>query len=97
MSKAKLWEGPVYLEPIAHKYHHRTNGKIYTSVTTTIHSIEPHFDVEGVSLSISKQADKDRQERYIGMSQQEIKDYWQMHALRMPALWALLLLERCLL
>jgi len=78
MAKAKLWEGPVYLEPIEHKYIHRETGKKYTSVTTTIASVEPHFDVEGVSLSISKQLDINRQERYVGLSQQEIKDYWQM-------------------
>ncbi len=46
MSKAKLWVGPVFLEPIEHKYHHRETGKIYKSVTTTLTSIEPHFDAE---------------------------------------------------
>ena len=50
MGKAKLWEGPVYLEPIEHKYHHRTTGKIYKSVTTTLTSIEPHFDAEAEFL-----------------------------------------------
>ena len=78
MAKAKLWVGPVFLEPIEHKYHHRETGKIYKSVTTTLSSIEPHFDVEGVSAAIVNQADNVKQERYIGLSQQEIIDYWQM-------------------
>jgi hypothetical protein len=78
MSKAKLWEGPVYLEPIEHKYHHRTTGKIYKSVTTTLTSIEPHFDSEAVSAAIVNQLDTVKQERYIGLNQQQILDYWQM-------------------
>ncbi len=78
MSKAKLWKGPVYLEPIEHKYIHRLTGKKYMSVTTTLSSIEPHFDVHGVSAAIVNQADNVKQERYIGMSQQQIIDYWQM-------------------
>jgi hypothetical protein len=78
MSIAKLWEGPVYLEPIEHKYHHRTTGKIYKSVTTTLSSIEPHFDSEAVSAAIAQQQNANKQERYIGLTQQEILDYWQM-------------------
>ena len=78
MSVAKMWEGPVFLEPIEHKYHHRVTGKIYKSVTTTLSSIEPHFDAQAVSLAICKQMDSVKQERYIGMSQQEILDFWQM-------------------
>jgi hypothetical protein len=78
MSKAKLWEGPVYLEPIEHKYIHRVTGKKYKSVTTTLSSIEPHFDAESVSLAIVNQLDTVKQERYIGMTQQQILDYWQM-------------------
>ena len=78
MSKIKRWEGPVILEPIQHKYHHRVTGKIYKSVTTTLASIEPTFDVEGVSLAISKQQDNVKQERYIGLSQQQIIDYWKL-------------------
>jgi hypothetical protein len=77
MSKAKLWVGPVYLEPIEHKYIHRETGKKYKSVTTTLSSIEPHFDAEAVSLAISLQQDKVKQERYIGMSQQQILDFWK--------------------
>lgn len=78
MSKAKLWEGPVYLEPIEHKYIHRITGKKYKSVTTTLSSIEPHFDVQGVSAAIVGQADNVKQERYIGMTQQQIIDFWQL-------------------
>jgi hypothetical protein len=78
MSKAKLWVGPVYLEEIEHKYIHRVTGKKYKSVTTTLSSIEPHFDVQGVSAAIVNQADNTKQERYIGLTQQEIIDYWQM-------------------
>ena len=78
MSKAKLWEGPVYLEPIEHKYHHRVTGRTYKSVTTTLSSIEPHFDSEAVSAAIVNQLDSVKQERYIGLNQQQILDYWQM-------------------
>lgn len=78
MSKAKLWTGPVFLEPIEHKYHHRLTGKIYKSVTTTLTSIEPHFDAESVSMAITNQLDNVKQERYIGLNQQQILDYWQM-------------------
>jgi len=78
MSKAKLWVGPVFLEPIEHKYHHRETGKIYKSVTTTLSSIEPHFDSEAVSLAITRQPDNAKQERYIGLTQQQILDFWQL-------------------
>lgn len=78
MAKIQKWVGPVYLEPIKHKYHHRETGKIYKSVTTTLASIEPHFDAEAVSLAITKQPDNVKQERYIGMDQQQILDFWQM-------------------
>ena len=78
MSKAKRWESVIYLEPIEHKYHHRETGKIYKSVTTTLTSIEPHFDAESVSAAIVNQSDSAKQERYIGMTQQEILDYWQL-------------------
>jgi hypothetical protein len=77
MSKAKLWVGKCYLEPIEHKYHHRETGKIYKSVTTTLSSIEPHFDSEAVSLAITRQPDNTKQERYIGLNQQQILDFWQ--------------------
>ena len=77
MSKAKLWESVIYLEPIQHKYHHRETGKTYKSVTTTLTSIEPHFDSESVSAAIVNQADNAKQERYVGLTQQEILDFWQ--------------------
>lgn len=78
MSKAQKWEGDVYLEPIKHVYIHKKTGKVYKSVTTTLASIEPHFDVEGVSAAIVKQPNDKKQERYIGLTQQEIIDYWQL-------------------
>lgn len=74
---AKTHVGPVYLEPIEHKYIHRKTGKKYKSVTTVIALIEPHFDAEGVSAAIVAQADDKKQERYIGMSQVQILDFWQ--------------------
>jgi hypothetical protein len=70
--------GPVYLEPIAHVYIHRDTGVKYNSVTKAIASIEPHFDAQAVSLAIVNQADNVKQERYIGMTQTQILDYWQM-------------------
>lgn len=76
MSKARERECDVYLEPIAHKYHHRKTGKIYKSVTTAIKLIEPEFDEDGVAEAISHQLDNLKQERYIGLSKQEILDLW---------------------
>lgn len=70
--------GPVYLEPIEHVYIHRETGVKYNSVTKAIASIEPHFDSEAVSLAITNQSDDVKQERYIGMTQTQILDYWQM-------------------
>ena len=70
--------GPVYLEPIEHVYIHRETGKKYNSVTKAIASIEPHFDSDAVSQAIVNQADNVKQERYIGMTQTQILDYWQM-------------------
>ena len=61
MAKIKKWESIIFLEPIQHKYHHRETGKIYKSVTTTLASIEPHFDAEAVSLAITRQADNVKQ------------------------------------
>lgn len=78
MVKIKKFQSVIFLEPIEHKYHHRVTGKIYKSVTTTLSSIEPHFDAEGVALAITKQSDSTKQERYIGLSQQQILDYWQL-------------------
>jgi hypothetical protein len=74
----KEFVGPVYLEPIEHVYIHRETGIKYNSVTKAIASIEPHFDAEAVSLAIFHQPNNVKQERYIGMSQTQILDYWQM-------------------
>ena len=70
--------GPVYLEPIEHVYIHRKTGVKYNSVTKAIASIEPHFDAQAVSLAIVHQPNETKQERYIGMTQIQILDYWQM-------------------
>jgi hypothetical protein len=78
MSKAKIFESVIYLEPIEHKYIHKITGKKYKSVTTTLSSIEPHFDSDGVAQAIVNQADNVKQERYIGLTKQEILDYWQL-------------------
>jgi hypothetical protein len=75
---AKIWEGPVYLEPIEHVYIHRETGIKYTSVTKVLSSVEPHFDSESIAEAIVRQADNTKQERYIGMNKVQILDYWQM-------------------
>ena len=75
---AKIWEGPVYLEPIEHVYIHRETGVKYTSVTKVLSSVEPHFDSDSIAEAIVKQADNNKQERYIGMTKIQILDYWQM-------------------
>jgi hypothetical protein len=78
MGKIRKWDkSEIYLEPIAHKYYHKKTGKSYKSVTTTLASIEPHFDAEAVSLAIVNQSDNVKQERYIGMNQQQILDFWK--------------------
>ena len=74
----KTTESIVYLEPIEHVYIHRKTGVKFNSVTKAIASIEPHFDAEAVSLAIVNQLDNVKQERYIGMTQVQILDYWQM-------------------
>lgn len=75
---AKEQEGLVYLEPIEHVYIHKKTGIKYGSVTKTIATIEPFFDEEAVAESISRQLDTVKQERYIGMSKEQILDFWQM-------------------
>jgi hypothetical protein len=74
---AKLYEGPVYLEPIEHVYIHRETGKKYTSVTKVISTIEEEFDTEAVAQAIVNQSDEAKQDRYIGMSKDRIIEYWQ--------------------
>lgn len=73
----KREESKVYLEPIEHVYIHRETGKKYKSVTTVISLIEHEFKSEEVALAIENQSDEDKQERYIGMNQAQILDYWQ--------------------
>lgn len=74
---AVTYESPVYLEPIEHVYIHRKTGEKFTSVTKVLSSVEPHFDAEAVSAKIASQSDDKKQERYIGMSQVQILEYWQ--------------------
>lgn len=71
--------GPVYLEPIEHVYIHRETGKIYTSVTKVLGSIEPHFEGDRIATAIAKQADTNprKNKKYIGMSKEQILDHWQ--------------------
>jgi len=78
-TNVKIWEGPVYLEPIEHVYIHRESGKKYRSVTTTLANIEPHFDADGVATAISNQSDTNgsKNEKYIGWTKEQILDYWQ--------------------
>ena len=73
----KIWEGPVWLEPIEHKYWHRDTGKRYSSVTQTLHSLVNEFDAEAVSTAISRQPEDKRKPEYKGMSKVQILDYWQ--------------------
>lgn len=75
---SKNTESLVYLEPIEHVYIHRKTGIKYNSVTKTISSIEPHFDAPAVAQAIVSQTDNVKQERYIGMSKDQILEYWQM-------------------
>lgn len=76
MGKIKKFDSVIWLEPIEHKYYHKVTNKRYKSVTTTLSSLEHEFDVEGVSLAIANQSDKVKQEVYIGMTQEQIKEYW---------------------
>lgn len=77
MGKIKKFDSVIWLEPIEHKYYHKVTNKRYKSVTTTLSSLEHEFDVEGVSLAIANQSDNVKQEVYIGMSQEQIKEYWK--------------------
>lgn len=72
----KNWEGPVYLEPIAHVYIHRDTDQRFSSVTQLIHALVNPFDEDAVSLAIFKQPLSRKKEKYQGMSQQQILDYW---------------------
>jgi hypothetical protein len=75
----KVFEGPVYLEPIEHVYIHRVTGKKYTSVTKILSMVEHEFETELVAERISKQRDTDPKKNpdYVGKTVEEILDYWQ--------------------
>lgn len=67
----------VYLEPIEHVYIHRETGEHFTSVTKVISSIEEEFESEKIALAISRQANNQKKEEYIGMTKDQILEYWQ--------------------
>lgn len=73
----KIYEGPVYLEPIKHQYHHKVTKKIYSSVTQTLHSLVNEFDEDAVSTAVFKQPDHRKKPEYLGLTKQQILDYWQ--------------------
>lgn len=74
---SKKFESKVYLEPIEHVYIHKKTERKYTSVTTVISSIEPHFDTDAVAEAIAKQSDETKNEKYVGMSKEQIIEEWQ--------------------
>lgn len=74
----KVFEGPVYLEPIEHIYIHRKTGKRYTSVTKILQLIEHEFETELVAERIVNQSDDKKNPDYVGMNYNELIDYWQM-------------------
>lgn len=76
MSKVVKHEGLVYLDPIPHVYINRKSGEKYKSVTTAIKLIEHEFNVEEVATAIERQRDTDKQERYIGLTKEQIIEYW---------------------
>ncbi len=73
----KIHEGPVYLEPIEHVYIHRETGERFTSVTKVISSIEEEFESENIALAISRQSNNQKKDDYIGMTKDQILEYWQ--------------------
>lgn len=74
---AKQEDQIVYLKEPEHVYIHRETGVKYKSVTTIISLIEHEFQSEEVALAIENQNDNDKQERYLGLTQSQILDYWQ--------------------
>lgn len=73
----KIWEGPVWLEPVEHVYIHRNTNVKYKSVTTVLQMVEPHFDSQGVAEAIYRQRDDAKNPKYVGMDVDQILDYWQ--------------------
>lgn len=72
----KVFEGPVYLEPIEHVYIHRETGEKFTSVTKVISSLVNVFDADAVAEAIAKQPISRQKPKYHGMTKQQILDYW---------------------
>lgn len=73
----KIFEGPVWLDPVPHVYIHRDTGAKYTSVTTILGMVVPEFDEVAVAGSIERMQDHRKKEEYIGLSQEQLLDYWQ--------------------
>jgi len=74
----KQFKGEVYLEPIKHEYIHKVTGKKYSSVTQLLSLIEHEFETELVADRIFRQSDDVKNEEYIGMTYNQIIDYWKM-------------------
>jgi hypothetical protein len=70
------YESKVYLEPIKHVYINKETDEAYKSVTKVISSIEPHFDEESIAEAISKQKDDKKDAIYVGLSKEQIIEYW---------------------
>jgi hypothetical protein len=74
---AKIFEGPVYLEPEKHIYIHRETGEHYTSVTKVIHDYVNVFEEDKIAEAISKRHPSRQKEKYKGLSKAQILEYWQ--------------------
>ena len=74
---AKIFEGPVYLEPIEHVYWHKTTGEKYTSVTTVLSALEHEFEEDKIAEAISKQREDRRKEAYKGLNKAQIIELWR--------------------
>ena len=79
MTNVVRHEGPVYLEPIEHRYWHRESGESYSSVTQALGLIEEHFDSDAVAERIANQNDNNpnKNPEYIGMTKGQILENWQ--------------------
>ena len=65
---------------IGHKYKILTDPNTkYTSVTTFVNSLFPRFDADKVIKNIKKGKNWNEENKYWGMSDQEIKDQWSLN------------------
>ena len=74
---AKLFKGPVWLEPIEHIYHHRVTKERYTSVTTALGLIEEDFDTDAVATYIANMGTRHHNKVYHPMNKEQIVEYWE--------------------